>query len=395
MDGVTTGAGTRKSTTSVRRPALTHDALVKSVYESALAPEQWAGTLTQVRHYLKASAFSLFSLDSHAEGQPPLFTENMSREWLEAYQTYWGQHDVWVRGAMEKNLVLPGNTVSGRMMVDRRTLQKSHFYNEGLVPEDIRDVISSGLWGQEPGSPRLILSLYRGLKSKDFDEPDHAKLTGLVDHLHRAITIGWKLGTLKQNQGLNQSLLDGLNQAIFLMDAQRRVIHANAMAERMMDDKTHYVSLRQGRLLALGSQSIPSLEEAIALADQGFSIPISFTHIRESGSMGIGGAHLLRLNEPSGWVLEHSRARYALIIEPGNRVDRSALAALGKLFKLTAAEQTVLLHLMQDATPEEIAAQLGISLHTVRSQIKSLREKTGVRRITELVHMAQAATRGP
>jgi DNA-binding CsgD family transcriptional regulator len=93
--------------------------------------------------------------------------------------------------------------------------------------------------------------------------------------------------------------------------------------------------------------------------------------------------------------LEHPRARYALIIEPGNRLDRSALASLGKLFKLTSAEQTVLLHLMQDATPEEIAAQLGISLHTVRSHIKSLREKTGVRRITELVHMAQAATRGP
>jgi hypothetical protein len=88
MDRVTTGAGTRKSATSGRRPALTHDALVKSIYESALAPEQWAGTLTQVRHYLKASAFGLFSLDSHAEGQPPLFTENMSSEWLEAYQTY-------------------------------------------------------------------------------------------------------------------------------------------------------------------------------------------------------------------------------------------------------------------------------------------------------------------
>lgn len=179
------------------------------------------------------------------------------------------------------------------------------------------------------------------------------------------------------------------------MDAQRRVIHTNAVAERMMGDKTHRVSLRQGRLIALGSQSIPSLEEAIALADHGFSIPISFTHIKESGAMSIGGAHLLRLNEPSGWVLEHPRARYALIIEPGNRLDRSALASLGKLFKLTSAEQTVLLHLMQDATPEEIAAQLGISLHTVRSHIKSLREKTGVRRITELVHMAQAATRGP
>jgi DNA-binding CsgD family transcriptional regulator len=76
-------------------------------------------------------------------------------------------------------------------------------------------------------------------------------------------------------------------------------------------------------------------------------------------------------------------------------VDHASLAALGKLFKLTTADQTVLLHLMQEATPEEIAVSLGISVHTVRTQIKSLREKTGVRRITELVHMALAATRAP
>lgn len=395
MDKVTTSTDARKSARSGHRPALTHDALVKTIYASALAPELWAGTLTQVRHYLKASAFSLFSLDSHAEGQPPLFTENMSREWLEAYQTYWGQHDVWVQGAMERNLVLPGNTVSGRMMVDRRTFRKSHFYNEGLVPEDISDVISTGLWGQEPGSPRLILSLYRDLKSEDFAEPDHAKLSGLVDHLHRAITISRKLGALGQTQDINQSLLDGLNQAIFLMDAERRVIHTNTVAERLMSDNTQRVCLRQGRLMSLGNQSHPSLEEAITLADHAHSIPISFTHIKETGVMEISGAHVLRLNEPSGWALEYPQARYALVIEPSNHVNRSALSALGKLFKLTSAEQTVLLYLMQDATPEEIAAQFGISLHTVRTQIKSLREKTGVRRITELVHMAQAATRGP
>jgi DNA-binding CsgD family transcriptional regulator len=296
---------------------------------------------------------------------------------------------------MEKKLILPGNTVTGNMMLDRRSLEKSHFYNDGLIHQDIRDVVSSGLWGQEPDSPKLILSFYRDLKSADFAEPDHAKVSALVDHLNRAITISWKLGVLGQKEGLSQSLLDGLNQSIFLLDAQRRIIHTNAVAQRLLSDRIHLVTVRHGCLIGLGIESNPSLDEAMKLANQGFSIPIAFTHIKDSQSVGIGGAHLLRLTEPSGWLLDNPKARYALIIEPGNRVDHASLAALGKLFKLTTAEQTVLLHLMQEATPEEIAVSLGISVHTVRTQIKSLREKTGVRRITELVHMALAATRAP
>lgn len=388
-------SATPRQTAGRRRPAPSHDGLIKSIYQSALDSNHWSETLTQIRHFLNASAFSLFSLDAHASGQPPLFTENMSSAWLESYQTYWGQHDVWVQGAMEKHLVLPGNTVTGNMMLDRQTLEKSHFYNDGLVHQDIRDVISSGLWGQEPESPKLILSFYRDLKSEDFEKPDHARVSALVDHLNRAITLSWKLGVLGQNQELSQSLLDGLNQSIFLIDAQCRIIYSNAVAQRLLTDKTNRVTVRHGRLIGLGIQSNPSLDEAMKLADTGLSIPMAFTHIKESQPVGIAGAHLLRLTESSGWLLDNPRARYALIIEPGNRVDRSALAVLGKLFKLTIAEQTVLLHLMQEATPEEIAASLAVSLHTVRTQIKSLREKTGVRRITELVHMALAATRAP
>jgi len=384
----------RHSPVRIRSP-LDHDTLVKSVYQSALDPAQWADTLTKVRHYLNASAFSLFSLDAHADGQPPLFTENMSSAWLDSYQTYWGQHDVWVRGAMQKNLILPGNTVTGNMMLDRRTLEKSHFYNDGLVQQDIRDVISSGLWGQEPGSPRLILSFYRGLKSAEFDAPDHSKISALTDHLNRAITMSWKLGMQGRQAELSQALLDGLNQAIFLIDAKRRIIHTNSVAQHLLSDKTRRIIVRHGCLIGLGVQSNPSLEEALKLADHGFSIRMAFTHLKDTRNVGITGAHLLRLTEPSGWLLDKPQARYALIIESANRVDNSSLAALGKLFKLTTAEQTVLLHLMQEATLEEIAVSLGLSVHTVRTQIKSLREKTGVRRITALVHMALAATRTP
>ena len=54
---------------------------------------------------------------------------------------------------------------------------------------------------------------------------------------------------------------------------------------------------------------------------------------------------------------------------------------------LTAAETTVLRALCDGARPAEIARQCGVAVSTVRTQVSSLRSKTGARSIGELVRM--------
>jgi DNA-binding CsgD family transcriptional regulator len=64
---------------------------------------------------------------------------------------------------------------------------------------------------------------------------------------------------------------------------------------------------------------------------------------------------------------------------------------IGRTFNLTAAELRVLLGLVDGATPKQIAAQYGLALDTVKSQLKSLFAKTGARRQAELVKLAVGA----
>jgi len=54
---------------------------------------------------------------------------------------------------------------------------------------------------------------------------------------------------------------------------------------------------------------------------------------------------------------------------------------------LTAAETTVLRALCDGARPAEIARQCGVAVSTVRTQVSSLRSKTGAHSIGELVRM--------
>jgi len=63
-----------------------------------------------------------------------------------------------------------------------------------------------------------------------------------------------------------------------------------------------------------------------------------------------------------------------------------ALQLYGRACRLTPAETRVLRGLADGLAPQEIAERDSVLLSTVRSHIRSIREKTGTRSITELTH---------
>lgn len=58
---------------------------------------------------------------------------------------------------------------------------------------------------------------------------------------------------------------------------------------------------------------------------------------------------------------------------------------LGGSRKLTPNERRILLRLMDGKRTPAIAAELGVSVHTVRTVCKSIREKFGLRRMQDVV----------
>lgn len=60
---------------------------------------------------------------------------------------------------------------------------------------------------------------------------------------------------------------------------------------------------------------------------------------------------------------------------------------LADLFSLTPAESRLLQCLLQGASPSDYAARKGVSQNTVRNQLKSIFEKTSVRRQTDLINL--------
>lgn len=72
-----------------------------------------------------------------------------------------------------------------------------------------------------------------------------------------------------------------------------------------------------------------------------------------------------------------------LVMDAGKPL--SPLQLLGKLYDLSPAELRVASALLAGSSPEEYAQQAGVTLNTVRSQLKNLFSKTGTHRQSELV----------
>ena len=374
----------------------THDALIDAIYESALDPAKWADTFNRLGAYLNTSAINLIGLRVHDYDNPFLFSQNIPSDYGKDYQSYWRTHDIWVQAGIDKGLNGGGNTLIGSQLVDRRTFLNSMFYNDWLREQNIGDVLSTNLWDDNPSTPKIVLCFFRGIDQDSFQESDRLNLQHFAQHLNRAFRITSQLKLSKQKTMQKEAVFDLMGHALFVLDEDQNIVQCNALVTQLLSNYPELIKTRHNRLIALGYHASMTLDAAIALAERGHHAEIVFTSTYVGQAGAIHRARLAPLKEAAicdHWGPLTNRAHYLLLIEKDQAIKQEALRAFGMLFDMTAAEQQVLLSLMQDATPEEIALTLSVSLATIRSHIAHMRQKTGVRRIPELVRMALAATR--
>jgi DNA-binding CsgD family transcriptional regulator len=169
--------------------------------------------------------------------------------------------------------------------------------------------------------------------------------------------------------------LDELDYGIVLLFDDMRVVHANEAALAELDD-CHPLQLTGGELRARLARDVAPLHEAVMAA----------------GTRGI--RRLLTLGK------DGQRGSISVIpLEAANAGPRAVLVVLGKRevceslsvqgfarsYGLTGAETRVLMALCDGTPPAQTAQQLGVAVSTVRSQIGSMRQKTGAESIRALV----------
>jgi DNA-binding CsgD family transcriptional regulator len=188
--------------------------------------------------------------------------------------------------------------------------------------------------------------------------------------------------------------LDGLSASLFIVDADRRIVHANS-AGHVVLSTGDILRNAAGRLAAREADFDQSLRDALAAAAssatvasvKGIAIPLT----ARDGTRHV--AHVLSLTSVrrAGKVYA---AGAAVFVTEAALDTPSASGIIAKAYKLTPAELRIMLAIFEIGGVPEIATALGIAKSTVKTHLNRLFQKTATTRQAELVKIVAGFAMG-
>ena len=171
-------------------------------------------------------------------------------------------------------------------------------------------------------------------------------------------------------------MLDALDYGLLLITDAGMVSHVNKAARRDLDDG-HALMLDGQHLHARFTKDAMPLRDALAGATQ--------RGLRRLLQLGEGGGRISVAVVPLPALGADDLAGAAVLLGKRQVCEELTVDWFARSNGLTMAETAVIKGLCADFTPVEIAARQGVGLATIRTQIGSIRIKTGACSIRALV----------
>lgn len=221
------------------------------------------------------------------------------------------------------------------------------------------------------------------------EEKEHLQL--LLPHLSKSLELHRTVSQLEQRYGAVLSVLDKLLVGLIILDPKGRVIIANTAAKRTAEESGSYKISPAGSLKI----TLPSRNAELQIAFKAAAKTAQATGLDQGRQMVIPkhqqhGCLLLELMpiRDDGFSDSDNIQGVALFIIDPERSELINPQGLVKIFDLTPAEADITQKLVQGASVQTISDTRNASVQTVRSQLKSLFNKTGARSQTDLVRLA-------
>jgi DNA-binding CsgD family transcriptional regulator len=170
--------------------------------------------------------------------------------------------------------------------------------------------------------------------------------------------------------------LDELDYGMILLSDAGQVVHANKVAHGDLEGE-HPLQLFGRELRTRQIQDGVALHAALQNATQ--------RGMRKLLTLGDARSRVSVSVVPICATAPPGEASTLLILGKRQVCESLSVQGFARGHKLTPAETRVLVELCQGVPPTEVAATLGVGIATVRSQIGSIRQKTGAESIRALV----------
>lgn len=352
-----------------------HAQVLDALYAGALDPALWPDAMTGIARHLDGVGTCYAStdpgsgriLESETHGFDPLANE--------LYVRHFATEDVRMPGALRARV---GEVVTEQQLLEPRAFRRSRLYNELLLEFDVPYIMTIRTEDSHEASAQFVVE--RTLAHGPFDGEHVAAFGRLVPHVMRALRVRRVLESARVQRDGALEWLGQQRQAVAFVTRDGAIVGMSTLAHELVA-RRHFVCAAGTRLVAHHPADAARLARAIATTHGSHGGTSLVLRCPTDGRRAV--AHVLPIAD--GYLPGRGRATaMVVIVDPSGQRTPSA-ELLRSVLPLTHAEARLAARLYELGSLRACAEALGTSMHTCRTQLRSVYAKTGCRSQAALV----------
>jgi DNA-binding CsgD family transcriptional regulator/PAS domain-containing protein len=367
--------------------------LIDHLYAATLQPDRWQSFVDALSDELGGHAISLALQMPGLEVPVRAYSARLDPDLVPLLEKHYRKGLPWVAGAMRAFLA---GFVPMDELLSIEELKRSDFAAEWLAPQQL--LTSGGLghcFASEDDVPLAAIVVMEHFGGRALEPADRAFCDLLAPHLACAYQIYRRVGDEQHGRMALAAVVNRLPIGIVLLDRELRPVVTNRTADRVvaLDDG---FSLGTEGLCAANARDDAVMRDIFADIVEGRrSVEHGETMLSVSRPSGKRAFPVLvgMLHDASnGGVAEDATVSVIFgVPESGHTISPEALQAA---YDLTPAEAELVGMLTEGLSLKGAARRRGVSLNTVRTQIKHVFAKTDTNRQGELIRLVLTGAAG-
>ncbi len=351
---------------------------IEAIHGAALRPADWPQALSSVATLLGGSAATLESYGVpggslqwlQAHGIPPA-------NQLEYFEEFAALNPRAAYGMRQPEV----QVLWDYKVLDEGAMDRDAYYSEFLPRTGFRYFLSGVV--ERTSSRVVVTTIQRSSRQGHVNDAEVALISKLLPHLRQSLDVSERLGVVQKADALRDAI-DCLADGVALIGADGAVIHAN---RALVDIGARLDGISMGRSGLAFAASDATRAYAQALAAAASLEGSEFAVHRPAGTP----SYVVAVRPFRAATQEGGDQVAALVFVHDPLQGQGATAqVLQSAFGLTAAESDLARALQRGVTPVAYARLRKVSINTVYTHLRRVKEKTGLSRLPELVALLDA-----
>lgn len=351
--------------------------LIDLIYAALLGEAAWQNFVDRLAAAMPEGKTVLFFHDAAKFKGCYALAAGLDDGAVAAHNEYFCAINPWMPRASIRRI---GVGVIAEKMLPRDELFRTEFYNDFLLPNAVRSAV--GVTVDREDGLSFLLSTMTAQIEPELNQPFAEQLTRLAPHLKRASNYYRNNSAARAATELGASLFDAVEIGMVVIGDGARIKAISETGQAMLRGAAPFSFSPLGRIKLRDGDANTVLRGMLERAYEGPKIASFFFH--ESR------VTLIRMEKDHISAFFEGPTIVALMEPFGIGARKFDAGHFALLYGLSGAETRALSGIIGGKSVRQIAEDAAVSRETIRTQVKSLYAKTGVKSQVDLVRLVHS-----